>query len=123
MSTESGKAAESAAADYLGKKGWEIVSANWRNRWCEIDLIMKSTTRNRLKKNQILHFVEVKYRANSEYGSGFEYITSDKLRRMKLAAEHWLLENEWHGPWQIDVVSVSGSAPDYSFEEIENVTM
>lgn len=123
MSTELGRAAEQAAIDYLIKEKWELVDRNWRNRWCEIDIIMKTSQRAHFKRTQVLHFVEVKYRSNLLFGSGLEYITSKKLKQMQLAAENWLVENSWSEPWQIDVMAVNGQAGDYNFQLIQNVTI
>ena len=50
---------EARAADYLRKKGYEIVGANYRCRFGEIDLIAQ--------KGRYLVFVEVKLRAGSNF--------------------------------------------------------
>lgn len=88
MSTTSvGRNAEEHVAAMLRNKGHSILSKNWRNRWCEIDIISSY-------KNTV-YFTEVKYRASSVWGSGLEYISSKKLRQMHFAAEFWIAENKW----------------------------
>ncbi len=100
MSTKAGRSAESAVADYLAALKIKVVEANWRNRWCEIDLIAKSA--------DCYHFIEVKYRSRQEFGHGFEYVTTAKQQRLRRAAEAYLFEHNLDGSYQIDVAAVTG---------------
>lgn len=109
MSTQTGNAAEDAAATYLAEHGYKILARNWRNRWCEIDIVAK--------KANVVHFVEVKYRATTHYGSATEYVTKTKKRQLKLAALNWVSEMQWEGDYLIDVVSIDESDADISFFE------
>lgn len=97
--TDSGRNAESRAADYLKKHGWKILSKNWRNRWCEIDIVAKY--------NNCVYFVEVKYRSRNEWGDGFEAITPTKLKRLARAADAWVMLNNWSGEYQLAAVKVT----------------
>lgn len=102
MSTEVGRQAETAAANYLVRQGYDIVDRNWRTRWCEIDIIAM--------KSGVLYFVEVKYRRTSQQGNGLDYITNQKLGQMHFAAEFWLAK---HGSatqdYRLSAVEVTGS--------------
>lgn len=101
--TDSGRKAESRVTDYLKKtEKWKILAQNWRNRWCEIDIVARH-------KNTV-YFVEVKYRASSEWGDGFEAITQTKLSRMARAAEAWVLINKWEGEYQLAAVCASNES-------------
>lgn len=91
--TSTGREAEDAVAEYLKDGGHKILEQNWRTRWCEIDIISK--------KGKCVYFTEVKYRSNSAWGSGFDYITPKKLKQMKFAAEFWLAHNNWSGESQL----------------------
>ncbi|HXH26946.1 MAG TPA: YraN family protein [Candidatus Acidoferrum sp.] len=82
MSTEIGRRAEEAAAKFLQKQGLKVIEQNWRTRWCEIDIVAE--------KAQEVYFIEVKYRSNTDFGSGFDYITPRKQRQVRFAAEFWL---------------------------------
>jgi putative endonuclease len=97
--TDSGRNAESRVADYLKKQGWKILSQNWRNRWCEIDIVAKH--------DNCVYFVEVKYRAQNEWGDGFDAITPIKLNKMVRAAGAWVQANKWEGEYQLAVVKVT----------------
>lgn len=98
---DTGRRAEAVAAVFLQRKGCEILNQNWRTRWCEIDIVAR--------REQIIYFCEVKYRVRNTQGSGFEYITPQKLRRMRLAAESWVQRHAWQGEYQLCAVEVSGS--------------
>lgn len=100
MSRGMGQWAEDVAAKYLANKGFEIHATNWKNRWCEIDIVMQKATR--------VHFVEVKFRKNTLHGSGLDYITSRKAKQMEFAALIWIGEHGWNGDYQLDVVAVTG---------------
>jgi putative endonuclease len=97
--TDSGRNAESKVADYLKKQGWKILSQNWRNRWCEIDIVARH-------KNAV-YFVEVKFRAKNDWGGGFDAITSAKLARMARAADAWVMVNNWDGEYQLVAAEVA----------------
>lgn len=100
MSTEIGQRAESLAADYLKSRGCHVLERNWRTRICEIDLIVRDPA-------GLIRFVEVKYRRSNNNGSGFDYITADKARRLRRAALTWMSVNHETGDYRIDVISVS----------------
>jgi Holliday junction resolvase-like predicted endonuclease len=99
--TETGRRAETVAADFLRLKGCEIVAQNWRTRWCEIDVVAG--------RSSVAYFCEVKYRATNRQGSGLDYITPKKLQQMRFAAESWVQRNAWRGDYQLCAVEVSGS--------------
>jgi len=96
----SGHAAEDYAATYLEQQGYKIVAKNWRTRYCEIDIVAS--------KNKTLFFVEVKYRTTTSQGSGFDYITPSKLRRMRFAAAFWVAENHWDNDYTLSAIEISG---------------
>lgn len=95
-----GREAEAQAAHVIQQRGFKLIAQNWRNRWCEIDLIAS--------KNNCVYFIEVKYRHTNEHGSGFEYITPKKLRQMQFAAEFWMSENNWTGECSLAAIEVTG---------------
>lgn len=95
-----GVKAEAIASEYLIEHGFIIVDHNWKTKWCEIDLVAQ--------KNNTIFFVEVKYRANNDYGEGLDYITSSKLKQMTRAAEGWVQINDWKDDYQLAALEVSG---------------
>lgn len=101
MSTAAGQTAEDAVAVYLQNAGFTIINRNWRNRFCEIDIVAQQDHR--------IHFVEVKYRRDDSHGSGLEYITPTKIKQLKKAALYWVHENNWKDDYQIDAASVDAT--------------
>lgn len=101
-SVQTGKRAEQAAAVYLQNLGWKLLDTNWRRRSCEIDIVAL--------RRKTIYFVEVKYRKSYSSGSGLDYITSRKLAQMSYAAEMWVSEAQWNGPYQLSAVEVAGES-------------
>ena len=97
-STTSGRDAEERVAEELKKSGHKIIAMNWRTRWCEIDIV--STYQ------KTVYFTEVKFRSSDAWGTGFDYITKQKLKQMHFAAEFWLSENNWRGEAVLQVAEV-----------------
>lgn len=107
---QTGHNAEKYVAEYLNKQGYRILELNWRTRWCEIDIIAE--------KSNIVYFVEVKYRKNTEQGTGFDYITPKKLRQMKFAAEFWLTSNNFEGESTLSAAEIDNKNTIHFLENI-----
>ena len=94
-----GKEGEEIARRYLEKRGYKIVTANYRTRHGEIDLIAKDGT--------TLVFIEVKTRTQDKFGSPFDALTARKCMNISKVALHYLIT---HGgteqPARFVVVSV-----------------
>ena len=80
--TNIGRQAEQAVADYLERHDHTIIERNHKTFFYEIDII--STKAN------YIYFTEVKYRKSSIHGNGLEAITPTKLQQMHFAAESYL---------------------------------
>ena len=107
MSTEIGQRAEAAAAEYWQRHGQTILQTNWRTRWCERDLVTSKWAE--------VYFVEVKYRSNIAYGSGFEYVTPKKLQQMHFAAEFWLSRyGQQATDYYLAAIELTGNPPEVS---------
>jgi uncharacterized protein (TIGR00252 family) len=104
-SKDIGNYGEDEACKYLEINNYKIIDRNWRTKWCEVDIVCS--------KNNIIYFVEVKYRRNNLYGDGLEAITSNKLKQMKFAAEMWAHSHKLKDDYTIAVVSVSPSGTDF----------
>jgi len=98
--TDTGRNAEAAVADYLKEQGYKVLEHNWRTRWCEIDVVAQ--------KGDAVFFVEVKYRRTARQGDGLEYVTGKKLQQMSFAAELWVSNHGWQGEYCLAAASVSG---------------
>jgi putative endonuclease len=109
--TAIGLQAEDLVAEYLIKKGYKIVERNFRNRYCEIDIIVANT--------EYICLIEVKYRKNNLYGGGIGAVDYNKQKRLRNAFEFWLSQEDSYGHLQprIDIVSVDSLG---QIEIIEN---
>ena len=99
-----GRKAEIAASTYLEMRGFKIIERNWRRPRAEIDIIAT--------KDDVVHFVEVKYRATNDQGGGLEAITRSKLKQMQRAAWLWVDELKYKGEYVLSAVEITG--PDFT---------
>lgn len=92
--------AEGIARRYLLEKGYEILAANYKLNFGELDVVAK--------KNGVVSFVEVK--ANRKYYEGFEpEMRVDPRKRnklVKLATAYMMNKKLMDSPWQIDIISI-----------------
>ena len=93
-----GRWGESVAADHLRKHGWTICAAGWPCRFGELDLVAR--------KGNILAFVEVKLRKNSDFAAPREFVDQRKQNRLRAAAEMYLVQNPTECQPRFDVVEV-----------------
>ena len=95
---ELGKAGEQIAADYLKKKGYRIITRNWRYRKAEIDIIAEA--------NGVLVVIEVKTRSSNHYGNPQDFISKEKIRLLVLATDAYITKKEITLQVRFDIVSV-----------------
>lgn len=100
MSSFLGQKGEDIAASFLKQHGFKLLHRNFSTPRYEIDIIAK-------RKKQ-LYFIEVKYRSNVKQGKGYEYVTPAKINQMVYAAQSWVAQQQYGGPYQLAVVSVDG---------------
>ena len=112
--TQKGREGEDSAADFLIKKGYEIIKRNFHfGRSGEMDIIAKD--------GNFLVFVEVKARQYKSYGSPLEAITYSKTKALRRVAEGWLYVNKIvDQECRFDVIAVDMSKAPFEIEHIEN---
>lgn len=94
-----GRVGEELAADFLSRRGFEVVDSNWRCLQGEVDLVALD--------GEILVVVEVKTRRSLSYGHPFEAINESKLRRLRTLAVLWARHHGCFGcRIRIDAVAV-----------------
>jgi putative endonuclease len=98
-----GRSAEQQAARYLRKHGVKVLEKNRRYKCGEIDIIALD--------NQHHLFVEVKFRADSRFGTASEMISTGKQTKLVKAAKLWLQENDpdFSRGCRFDVIAISRS--------------
>ncbi|MCW8870211.1 MAG: YraN family protein [Proteobacteria bacterium] len=94
---------ERLACDYLQQHGLELITANFRIKAGEVDLIMED--------GETLVFVEVRYRRHQQWASAEESVTPAKQHRICQAAAAYLkMKRLTHRCYcRFDVVAINGS--------------
>lgn len=93
-----GRWGESTAADYLKKKGYEIVGLNYSCRFGEIDLIAGDRC--------YIVFAEVKLRQDDSFARAREFVTRRKQERIIATASMWLADNPTKLQPRFDVIEI-----------------
>ena len=113
LKNQIGAIGEEVASNYLINRGYFIESQNYLKKWGEIDIVARETTRNGYN----IHFVEVKtvsYETKQHLENAVshgtwrpeENVHHKKLQRLNRTIESWIVEHDYSGDWQIDVVAV-----------------
>lgn len=93
---------EALVCAFLESNGLTFVLKNYRCRLGEIDLVMHD------KISDSLVFVEVRYRANTQFGSATETVNVKKQQKLKRAVLHYLQKHcDANQRVRIDVIGVS----------------
>jgi putative endonuclease len=97
-----GRQGEQMAEAYLIARGFTILHRNWRHSHYEIDLIAL--------KNELPHFVEVKFRSSNKFGMPEENVTKKKIKFLLQAADEFLFRNQQYKNFHIDILSITTHA-------------
>jgi putative endonuclease len=101
-----GKRWEEEVGAWLCERGFSILERNFRFRHKEVDLIAQ--------RDDLVVFVEVKYRKNGSYGTGFEAVTEKKRRNIQFAAVYYIERNRLYDcNVRFDVASIEGGTLHY----------
>jgi putative endonuclease len=97
-----GRAAERRAWWYYRLRGYRILETNVWIGGYELDLVVR--------RGRGLAFVEVKAKGGDRYGDPFEMVTEEKQRRLRQAAEAWLVAHPELGTLSMsfEVVALRG---------------
>lgn len=89
---------EALAAEYLRKKRYQILEANFRTRIGEIDLIASN--------RQYLVFVEVKLRKNADFAMAREFVDHRKQGKIRSTAQLYLAYHPTRLQPRFDVIEI-----------------
>ena len=103
-----GAAAEALAAEYLHRQGLSIIARNLRCRLGELDLVCLD--------EEVLVVVEVRQRAQADFGGALASVNSRKRRKLVRATRfQWQRRPAWRARvLRFDVLAVQGR-PDGSY--------
>ena len=95
-----GRAGEVKAANFLKKKGLEIIQTNYKTHVGEIDIIAKDKS--------TLVFIEVKTRSDDGYGAPAEAVDRRKRETYYKTATEYLVKNQLtEAECRFDVVEIN----------------
>lgn len=108
-----GDRAENSACRFLRQHGLQLITANYRCKRGEIDLVMRD--------GDSLVFVEVRYRRRADFGHPAETVTRSKRARILHCASCYLQQHRaWNEATRFDVVCIEGSATGPHIEWLRN---
>lgn len=113
MNHQLGKKGEAMAAEYLRRKGYQIIKQNFYTRYGEVDIICT--------QGRDIIFVEVKTRSNTKFGFPEEAITYKKKQHIRKAALIYL--NQTDGNFRelrFDVITILFDGEKANINHIEN---
>lgn len=95
---DKGKLGEAYAADFLVQKGYTILDRNFTSLNSEIDLIAQ--------KDDRLVFVEVRIRANADFGFPETSLTRNKMNAIKRGAARYLRNKPRPARVRFDMIAI-----------------
>ena len=107
-SKQLGDRGEQVVVDYLEASGHEIVARNYKTKLFEVDIISK--------KNRVLYFTEVKYRRDSDFGAGLDFIDQKKQQKMRLSVKGFMEANPEYADFT-PTLAVAAVGKDFKLEE------
>lgn len=107
-----GKVCEKLACDYLKKNGLKLIDKNFHSRYGEIDLIMQH--------QDMVVFIEVRYRKNQDYGGAKASITLAKQKKIQKTALFYMQKKGRELNARFDVIAMAGEQSNLSIEWIKN---
>lgn len=114
---EFGASIEKLAANYLEKKGYEILERNFRVGHKEIDIIARNDT--------TVAFVEVKASRQLRFGHPSRRVTKRQRMNIIAAAQQYVIDNMLEGyDFRLDVISFyPKKGGGYTLEHLEGAFM
>lgn len=103
-SNKQGQIAEQLAKQFLQTEGLLFIEQNFHSRWGELDLVMK--------EQDVLVFIEVKYRKNNLFGGAISAVSTSKQQKIIKTAAIYLQQhglNEYNTAYRFDVVAIEGN--------------
>ncbi len=95
---EIGDVCESYAKKYLEQNDIEVLLTNFHCREGEIDIVAR--------EDEYTVFVEVKARKSTLFGMPCEAVTKAKQKKLIMAAQRYLGQNEYETPVRFDVIEL-----------------
>lgn len=110
---DKGKHGEQIASNFLKRKDYKIIQRNFNTKFGEIDIICR--------RNEIIVFVEVKWRNNFNYEQAIESINVPKINKIRNTASVYLQEiGEPDAVCRFDVITIFEKGNSVKISHVEN---
>ena len=114
---KTGQSGEKRVAQFLRKRGFNVIKRNFQCRYGEIDIIAEN--------DEYILFVEVKTRKENALISGMDAVDSHKQSRIILAAQDYITKTNCEKQPRFDVAEVivtekNDGTLGYSLKYLEN---
>ena len=96
---KTGNYGEKLAADFLVQKNYQLLEKNYKFLKKEIDIIAQ--------KDNLLIFVEVKFRKNTKFGNPEESVNFKKQKNIKKVAENYIFLKNWQQNIRFDIIAIT----------------
>ncbi|MEQ6121400.1 YraN family protein [Reichenbachiella sp. MALMAid0571] len=100
-----GLRAEDRACVFLNAQGFEIVERNYRYKRGEIDIIASN--------QEMMIFVEVKYRSNLSYGNPEDFVSENQKRLVIESADNFLHNINWKKNIRFDIIAINSDSLEH----------
>ena len=94
---------EQLAKRFLLTHKLKFIEQNFHCKWGEVDLIFQEPNSNQLI------FVEVRFRANRQFGGAAASITKSKQQKIKKSAIFYLSQRKIEPNLRFDVIAIDGN--------------
>lgn len=103
---------EALASEYLQQQGLSLIETNFQSKMGEIDLIMKDKEKWGSPPQEVLVFVEVRYRQSQNFCTAEDTVDNSKQSRLTRTAKLYLQKKDLFDkiPCRFDVVTIHGNA-------------
>jgi putative endonuclease len=109
---ELGEKGEAIALDYLQKKGYRILTKNYRFKRWEVDIIAE--------KDEIIVVVEVKTRQSSFMAGPEITVTRAKQKSIVKTAHEFMLDQQRNNEVRFDIISIILNEKTVEIEHLED---
>lgn len=107
-----GNEGEEMAAEFLRRKGYEIVARNFRFQKAEIDIIART--------DDTLVAVEVKTRSTPDFGDPQEFVKARQIQQLLKAVDHFVNEHDLDVEVRFDIIAIIRNKSGTRLEHIED---
>ena len=108
---ELGTWGETLAAEYLEKKGYQILERDWKSGHRDLDIIAMD--------GDTMVIVEVKTRRNRLFTDPEMAVDYQKITNLQQAANHYVKMKYYDGDLRFDIISIIGE--DNNVESYEHI--